>query len=96
MELGYDSADVISGPLFMPFEREDGKWYVQYQVIGKNRVAVPTHFFKIIHANRGEETDTWAYIIPTTEGYESENLDDFLTTISAVEFASGLKFNHFE
>ena len=26
----------------------DGKRYVRYQVIGKNEVAVPTHFYKVI------------------------------------------------
>ncbi|CAB4066728.1 ENDOG [Lepeophtheirus salmonis] len=29
-------------------KKADGKNYVKYQVIGKNNVAVPTHFFKIV------------------------------------------------
>lgn len=32
----------------------DGKLYVKYEVIGANRVAVPTHFFKVLI---GETTD---------------------------------------
>lgn len=28
-------------------QQADGKLYVQYQVIGKNHIAVPTHFFKV-------------------------------------------------
>lgn len=29
----------------------DGKLYVKYQVLGKNHVAVPTHFFKVRDIN---------------------------------------------
>lgn len=28
-------------------QEADGKLYVRYQVIGRNHVAVPTHFFKV-------------------------------------------------
>lgn len=27
---------------------KDGKNYVKYEVIGRNQVAVPTHFFKVL------------------------------------------------
>ncbi len=30
------------------FIETDGKNYVKYQVLGKNNVAVPTHFFKVM------------------------------------------------
>lgn len=37
------------------FRKEnDGKFYIKYQVIGANHVAVPTHFYKVII---GETTD---------------------------------------
>ncbi|KAJ7307973.1 hypothetical protein JRQ81_008471 [Phrynocephalus forsythii] len=39
---------VCTGPLFLPRMEPDGKMYVKYQVIGKNHVAVPTHFFKVL------------------------------------------------
>ncbi len=39
--------EVFTGPLYLPVEEADGKRYVKYQVIGKNDVAVPTHFFKV-------------------------------------------------
>merc|ERR1719184_372682 len=50
---------VYSGPLFIPQEvgRSRDK-YVVYQVIGENTVAVPTHFFKIIVAERVKEGTT--------------------------------------
>uniref|UniRef100_A0A8C6YEE9 Endonuclease n=1 Tax=Naja naja TaxID=35670 RepID=A0A8C6YEE9_NAJNA len=39
---------VCTGPLFLPRMEPDGKMYVKYQVIGRNHVAVPTHFFKLL------------------------------------------------
>lgn len=33
--------------VFFKRQEADGKLYVRYQVLGKNHVAVPTHFFKV-------------------------------------------------
>uniref|UniRef100_A0ABI0P382 Endonuclease n=1 Tax=Bos taurus TaxID=9913 RepID=A0ABI0P382_BOVIN len=44
----YQNVYVCTGPLFLPRTEADGKSYVKYQVIGKNHVAVPTHFFKVL------------------------------------------------
>lgn len=41
------AAYVCSGPLYLPKEI-NGKLIVQYEVLGIQQVAVPTHFFKII------------------------------------------------
>lgn len=38
---------VCTGPLYLPRLESDGNLYVKYKVIGKNNVAVPTHFFKV-------------------------------------------------
>ena len=37
---------VCTGPLFIPDVGADGRSIVSYQVIGEQKVAVPTHFFK--------------------------------------------------
>ncbi|CAB1341098.1 unnamed protein product [Coregonus sp. 'balchen'] len=44
----FDDMWLISGPLVLPEEGADGKKTVFYQFIGKDDVAVPTHFFKVI------------------------------------------------
>lgn len=95
MEYGYDSVDVITGPLFLPHEEEDGKRYVKYQVIGDNDVAVPTHFFKVVHANYDSNVDTWVYILPA-HGQGSDDLNDYIESMDKIEKASGLIFNHFD
>uniref|UniRef100_A0A3B5RE98 Endonuclease n=1 Tax=Xiphophorus maculatus TaxID=8083 RepID=A0A3B5RE98_XIPMA len=43
----YLNVYVCTGPLYLPRQEDDGKLYVRYQVIGRNHVAVPTHFFKV-------------------------------------------------
>uniref|UniRef100_T1JED0 Uncharacterized protein n=1 Tax=Strigamia maritima TaxID=126957 RepID=T1JED0_STRMM len=39
---------ILTGALYLPQKREDGIWAVKYQQIGANKVAVPTHFYKVI------------------------------------------------
>ncbi len=89
---GYDSADVYTGPLFISYKGEDGKDYVTFEVIGKHKVAVPTHFFKVVFASDGDKVEEWAYIIPTFD-FEGKEYDDYEVTITDVEKASGLNFS---
>jgi endonuclease G len=49
----FAEALVCTGPLYLPQRRSDGRLFVEYECIGEGgRVAVPTHFFKIILAER--------------------------------------------
>ena len=43
----YGEVYVCSGPVFAPERLPDGEVWVRYRVIGRNHVAVPTHFFKV-------------------------------------------------
>lgn len=94
-ELTYnnDRVHVITGPLFLPREGNDGKKFVTYQVIGPNNVAVPTHYFKLISvvaANGYKET--YAYILPNEEIPSKTPLDNFRTSVQKVEKAAGILF----
>ena len=85
-----ESVEVISGPLFLP-KNEAGKRYVKYEVIGKNDVAVPTHFFKVIYARNCGITKTETYVIPNHwAGFRP--LNDHLESLEYLEKASGLIF----
>jgi len=84
---------VTTGPLFLPNLEEHGKKYVKYQVIGKNNVAVPTHFFKVIM----RETTTGsmkseAYLLPNRQIAKETPLSQFQTTVQDIEKVSGLLF----
>lgn len=84
---------VCSGPLYLPRQEPDGKMYVKYQVIGKNQVAVPTHFFKVlILENRRGEVELRSYVMPNMPVDDKIPLERFLVPIESIERASGLLF----
>nr|XP_056716953.1 endonuclease G, mitochondrial [Euleptes europaea] len=84
---------VCTGPLFLPRMEADGKMYVKYQVIGKNHVAVPTHFFKVLILEKpGGEIELRSYVMPNCPVDEKLPLERFLVPIESIERASGLLF----
>ncbi|XP_069465291.1 endonuclease G, mitochondrial [Ambystoma mexicanum] len=87
------SVYVCTGPLFLPRMEADGKMYVKYQVIGKNNVAVPTHFFKIVLLEKPSgELELRPYVMPNSPVDEKIPLERFLVPIESIERASGLLF----
>lgn len=71
----------------------DGKSYVKYQVIGKNHVAVPTHFFKVLILEAaGGQIELRSYVMPNAPVDEAIPLERFLVPIESIERASGLLF----
>lgn len=95
------SVEVLTGPLFLPFE-ENGKKYVKYEVIGENNVAVPTHFFKMVKVHLDDHVkDLKVYIIPNVKISNEISFEVFEESIEKLEKISGLRFiktgspNHF-
>jgi len=96
----YRNVYVCTGPLYLPKKSEkDGKNYVKYQVIGKNNVAVPTHFFKVILGeNSGDSSSSSshlemeAYVLPNQPIPDHVALHTFQVPPDAVERAAGLLF----
>jgi endonuclease G, mitochondrial len=86
----YGSIHVFTGGLYLPKLEADGKRYVRYQVIGKNDIAVPTHFFKVILDEKGKLIDT--YILPNEPIATETPLTSFKSTIDKVERAAGIVF----
>ncbi|XP_053328535.1 endonuclease G, mitochondrial [Spea bombifrons] len=84
---------VCTGPLFLPRMEPDGKMFVKYQVIGKNNVAVPTHFFKVVVLEKfSGEIELRPYVMPNSPVDEKIPLDRFLVPIESIERAAGLLF----
>ncbi len=77
---------IITGPIYA---EED------YETIGPNNVAVPTHFYKIVVSctETYEDIDAIAFILPN-EKISSSPLEGFITTIDEVEDSTGLDFLH--
>ncbi|XP_056890262.1 endonuclease G, mitochondrial isoform X2 [Takifugu flavidus] len=92
----YMNVYVCTGPLYLPRQQADGKLYVQYQVIGKNQIAVPTHFFKVLILEKadGSGVELQSYVLPNDQVEEKVPLEHFLVPIEMVERASGLLFVH--
>lgn len=76
---------IISGPIFQPEQREDGKSYVCYEVLGEGHTAVPHAFFKVIKL---EDGDLQAYILPNEHIAPETPLEAFQVTVQKVEQVS--------
>ncbi|CBY24106.1 unnamed protein product [Oikopleura dioica] len=87
----YDCVHVFSGPLYLPKEKE-GKLVVEYQLIGTNHVAVPTHFFKILLLESEKEFQIKSYVMPNEETTSEDDLKQSMVPLEAIERASGLVF----
>ncbi|KAL8945737.1 MAG: hypothetical protein Q9222_007766 [Ikaeria aurantiellina] len=93
----YPSVRVVTGPLYLPRrDPEDGKWRVNYEVIGSPpNVAVPTHFYKVIFAEDGKtggDVSLGAFVLPNARIDNEKPLKSFEVPIEAIERASGLEF----
>ena len=92
----FPSVRVVTGPLYLPKRDEEGKYKVEYEVIGNPpNVAVPTHFYKIIFAEDGKtggNVSLGAFVLPNAHIPNDKPLTDFEAPIEAVERASGLEF----
>ena len=70
---------------------EDGKLYVKYQVIGKNHVSVPTHFFKVaVCEGDTGELELLSFVMPNQELPAKIDLKQYLVPVESVERAAGL------
>jgi endonuclease G len=87
-----DDLYVFTGPLFLPEEDADGQRHVRYEVIGANRVAVPTHFFKVMLRERDGEREMQAFLVPHRPLEAGTPLAQFLVSVDDVERAAGLDF----
>ncbi|XP_061134329.1 endonuclease G, mitochondrial isoform X1 [Syngnathus typhle] len=91
----YANVYVCTGPLYLPRQEADGKLYVRYQVVGRNHVAVPTHFFKVLILERGgaqEGVELRSYVLPNEAVDQTLPLERFLVPVETIERASGLLF----
>ena len=79
---------VITIPLYLASTPAVGKRFVHYEVIGKNGVAVPTHFGKVAFAENTEEVFAW--IVPNEALPKGVSLKNFEVSLEEIERVSGL------
>ena len=90
------SLHVVTGALYLPevgLSDPEKKDFVSYPVIGEGHVAVPTHIFKVILAEKSESSfEEYAVMVPNEESYMEALPKDFAVTIEDIEKVSGLLF----
>ncbi|KAG0668423.1 nuclease, partial [Kluyveromyces marxianus] len=95
----YNSVRIMTGPLYLPKkDPKDGKFRVTYEVIGNPpNVAVPTHFFKLVVAEKpknqanSDELHVAAFVLPNEPISNSTKLTEFEVPVNALERSSGLQ-----
>ncbi|XP_052742113.1 endonuclease G, mitochondrial [Bicyclus anynana] len=89
----YDNVYCCTGPLYLPRREPDGKFYVKYQVIGANTVAVPTHFYKVVVAEGADgKLDMEAYVMPNQKLPDDTPVSTYMVPPETIEKAAGLLF----
>ncbi|KAI9308903.1 hypothetical protein BJ944DRAFT_246160 [Cunninghamella echinulata] len=84
---------VFTGPLYLPHQEADGKFYVKYQVIGNPpNVSVPTHFYKVIMTEKNGKFSVGAFVLPNQPIPDDTPLEAFKVPLDAVERGTGLLF----
>lgn len=89
----HDKLHVFTGPLYLAGKTRAQHTYVKYEVIGKNQVAVPTHFFVLIFIESSfQKILAKGYILPNKAIPSDVPLEKFAASIEEVEKASGIIF----
>lgn len=82
---------VVTGPLYLPRTESDGKNYVRYQVIGKNHVAVPTHFYKVfVVENEDSSLEMECYVMQNALIDSNIPLRAFQVPLDSIERSAGV------
>lgn len=91
----FEHVHVCTGPLFLPqLNLETQQWEVKYQVIGpRHDIAVPTHFFKCVHASNATEPAQQAcFLVPNRAiDLKQEPLQRFIVSKDEVERLAGFE-----
>jgi len=101
----YDEVFVVTGPLYLPRQRPDGGYEVRFPVLGAppRMVSVPTHFFKVVLAERrGEDPPgkkgarkrraLGAFVMPNEPIAPGTPLAAFAVPLDSLETTAGMTF----
>ena len=99
----YDESWVITGPAFIPTDYVIGNeseqrrrvWTTEYSLIGENRIAVPTHIFKVIlskDTTLHSKYQCAAFILPNKPIAKELPMTDYQVDIEELESLTGLHF----
>ncbi|XP_033098064.1 nuclease EXOG, mitochondrial-like [Anneissia japonica] len=91
----FDDVRIITGPLFVPSLKEDGKLFMKYEVVGAHQVAVPTHLYKIVTVENTSSklVGVGAFIVPNQPiSSDHANLTEYQVPLEDLEKKTGFTF----
>ena len=92
----YTEAYEFTGPIFYDPKEEDAhtaNGTVKYSTIGKDAVAIPTHFYKIVVVKDGGKWKSIAFVMPNVSTYQSPyHLEQYIQSVRWIEQHTGLNF----
>lgn len=94
-EPGVGDIYAITGGLFYDPAEDDPQTadgLIDYSVIGKDAVAVPTHFYKIVISHQGEQWKAVAFVLQNMKQDTPDDFSPFVRPIRWVEEHTGLDF----
>lgn len=86
---------VITGPIFYDPKEEDpatADGQIEYTIIGDNAVAVPTHFYKIVVAQKAGRRQAIAFVFENRKHASPHDWPSFIRAIDWIEARTGLDF----
>lgn len=85
---------ICTGPLFLPTKDPiTGKMFVRHEVIGRNHVAVPTHFFKVIFYRSNNDSNQFmmeSFLFPNVPIDSNRDVTEFRIDPEVIERAAGI------
>ncbi|MFC1474786.1 DNA/RNA non-specific endonuclease, partial [bacterium] len=77
----YSDINVCAGPVFTD---DDGDYFVEYDTIGANNVAVPDSIYAVVSRYSGDNVKALAFLIPNNAGVKKQQAGRYLTTVDKV------------
>lgn len=92
----YSEAWEFTGPIFYDAKEDNpatADGIINYAIIGKDAVSVPTHFYKIIIVKDGNTWKSIAFVFPNVSTYKSPyHIEQYLQSVQWIEAHTGLSF----
>jgi endonuclease G len=91
----YGHAYEWTGPIFYDPKEDSAdtaNGTVDYKTIGKDSVAVPTHFYKIVVVKDGSQYKSIAFVMPNQKYKPPYHLEQYIKPVQWIEQHTGLNF----
>ncbi|ESO02821.1 hypothetical protein HELRODRAFT_81227 [Helobdella robusta] len=82
---------LVSGPMFLS-RSQGNKKFIEYEVIGKSEVAVPTHLYKVVLAEKNDKIAMGCFVVPNKPIPREQSLKEHQVPLEFIEAKTGFTF----